>query len=61
MWDNGLCTIIIPTVSTVLLYVITMNVVKYFMKDSHIPIRDVSKQHNWTSIKGDSKVCIYFS
>lgn len=58
-WESGLCTIIISTLSTLIIYVITIKVIKYFMKDAHIPIRDVSKQHNWTNIKGNTKVFFF--
>ncbi|XP_011305118.1 diacylglycerol kinase epsilon isoform X1 [Fopius arisanus] len=61
MWENGLGTVLIPTVSTMIIYVITLNLVRYLMKDSHIPIRDVSKNHNWKNIDRGSNKAYYCS
>ncbi|XP_034933931.1 diacylglycerol kinase epsilon [Chelonus insularis] len=50
MWEAGLCTVIIPTVSTMIIYMLTVNLMRYLMRDPHISIRDASKNHNWTTI-----------
>ncbi|XP_043281428.1 diacylglycerol kinase epsilon [Venturia canescens] len=55
MWEAGFGTVILPTVSTLVVFVITVNLVKYLMCDSHLQLRDVSKEHNWTTIAGNNK------
>ncbi|XP_014298896.1 diacylglycerol kinase epsilon isoform X2 [Microplitis demolitor] len=61
MWDSGLCNVIIPTVSTMIIYVLTVNLVRYLMRDNHLSIRDVSKKHNWTPIVSSSNKAYYCS
>lgn len=56
MWETGFGTVILPTVSTLVVFVITINLIKYFMGDSHLQLRDVSEEHNWTTIAGNNKV-----
>lgn len=55
MWDVDIGTIIVPTISTMLLFVFTIKFFKYFIGEQHIQIQD-SKHHNWKIIKKTSKV-----
>ncbi|XP_074098663.1 diacylglycerol kinase epsilon [Cotesia typhae] len=59
MWDSGFCNVIIPTVSTMIIYVLTVNLVRYLMRDNCLSIRDVSKNHNWTPIVSRSNKAYY--
>lgn len=56
MWSEDLNIKIISTVSTVIFCVFTINFFRYLLNSSHIQIRDVTKEHNWKSIKGTTKV-----
>ncbi|KAK0170157.1 hypothetical protein PV328_010754 [Microctonus aethiopoides] len=56
MWESVLYTVITPALCTIILYTISVNFVRHFMGNSHIPIRDVSKNHNWTTINMKKKV-----
>ncbi|CAG5093683.1 Similar to DGKE: Diacylglycerol kinase epsilon (Homo sapiens) [Cotesia congregata] len=61
MWDSGFCNVIIPTVSTMIIYVLTVNLVRYLMRDNCLSIRDVSKNHSWTPIISSSNKAYYCS
>jgi hypothetical protein len=56
LWDAGLVNVFLPTLTAILIFVFTINVVKYLTSDLHILIRDTSKQHNWHHAKLLSKV-----
>jgi len=56
MWDEGLNAIVLPTLSTMILFVFTINFFRYIMGTSHLQIRDVTKEHNWKMITETSKV-----
>jgi len=56
MWDEGLNSVVLPTLSTMILFVFTINFFRYLMNTSHIQIRDATKEHNWKTITGTSKV-----
>ena len=59
VWDSGFAlTVVLPTISTIVLFVLSVNIVKYLMTDSHLHVRDVSKNHNWTIITGSNKVTV---
>ncbi|CAL1686703.1 unnamed protein product [Lasius platythorax] len=55
MWDEDLNIIILPTLSTMIFFIFTINFFRYLLSNSHIQIRDVTKEHNWKSIKGTTK------
>ncbi|XP_070156608.1 diacylglycerol kinase epsilon [Polyergus mexicanus] len=55
MWDEDLNIIILPTLSTMIFFVFTVNFFRYLIGNSHIQIRDVTKEHNWKSIRGTTK------
>ncbi|RLU26489.1 hypothetical protein DMN91_000285 [Ooceraea biroi] len=55
MWDESLNTIVLPTLSTMIFFVFTFNFLRYLMGNSHIQIRDVTKEHNWKTITGTTK------
>ncbi|KYM94857.1 PREDICTED: diacylglycerol kinase epsilon [Cyphomyrmex costatus] len=55
MWDEDLVTIALPTMSTIILFVVTVNFFKYLMNGPHIQIRDVTKEHNWKAIRETAK------
>lgn len=56
MWEEGLNTIVLPTLSTMIFFIFTLNFLKYLVGESHIQIRDITKEHNWKTIRGTSKV-----
>ena len=56
MWEIEIGTLIVPTVSTVILFIFTVNFFKYFMVEQHIQIQDMSKHHNWKVINKTSRV-----
>ena len=56
LWDAGLLNVIIPTLGVVIIFIITINILKHLTSDLHIPIRDTSKKHNWHHAKLLSKV-----
>lgn len=58
MWNEDLNTIILPTLSTMIFFIFTINFFRYLLGSSHIQIRDVTKEHNWKAISGISKVLL---
>jgi hypothetical protein len=56
LWDTSLISVFIPTLTVILIFVLTINIIKYLTPDLHIQIRDTSKQHNWHNGKLLSKV-----
>jgi len=56
MWDEDINAIILPTLSTVIFFVFTINFFRHLMRNPHIQIRDVTKEHNWKPITGLTKV-----
>jgi hypothetical protein len=56
LWDDSLINVFFPTLTVVLIFILTINVIKYVTPDLHIPIRDTSKQHNWRNGRLLSKV-----
>lgn len=59
MLEEGFTTIVLPTLSTMILFIITLNLFRYLVGKPCIHIRDVTKEHNWKSITRENKVCIY--
>ncbi|XP_066588892.1 diacylglycerol kinase epsilon isoform X2 [Prorops nasuta] len=55
MWENEFNGVILPTISSMIIIAITFNFFKYLLSGSHIHIRDVTKEHNWKSIRQLSK------
>ncbi|XP_011699774.1 PREDICTED: diacylglycerol kinase epsilon [Wasmannia auropunctata] len=55
MWNEDLNTIILPTLSTMIFFVFTVNLFRYLVGSPHIQIRDVTKEHNWKAISGITK------
>jgi len=49
--------VFLPTLTTILIFIFTINIIKYLTSDPHIPIRDTTKQHNWQHAKLLSKPC----
>jgi len=56
MWDEDLITIALPTMSTIVFFVFTVNFFRYLIGSPHIQIRDVTKEHNWKAINETAKV-----
>jgi len=56
MWDEDLNTIVLPTLSTMIFFVFTVNFFRYLIGNPRIQIRDVTKEHNWKAITGTTKV-----
>jgi len=56
MWNEDLNTIILSTLSTMIFFVFTIHFFRYLVGNSHIQIRDVTKEHNWKAIRGTTKV-----
>ncbi|XP_046428712.1 diacylglycerol kinase epsilon isoform X1 [Neodiprion fabricii] len=55
MWEGELSDVILPTVSTMIIFVMTINIVRYLMAEPHIHIRDATKSHSWKPIKRISR------
>lgn len=58
MWDEDLITIALPTVSTIVFFVFTVNFFRYLIGIPQIQIRDVTKEHNWKAINETAKVLL---
>jgi len=61
LWDAGLMNVFVPTLTAILIFIVTINIIKYLTSDPHIPIRDTTKQHNWQHAKLLSKVFDHYS
>lgn len=60
MWDVEVNTIVFQTISTMIFFIFTYNVVRYYSaEDRYIQIRDSTKKHSWKMISGTSKVFSY--
>ncbi|KAJ4444343.1 hypothetical protein ANN_06135, partial [Periplaneta americana] len=57
LWNTELFSVFLSTLTAILIFVVTINIIKYMTSDLHIPIRDTSKQHNWRHAKLLSKPC----
>ncbi|XP_076247982.1 diacylglycerol kinase epsilon isoform X2 [Calliopsis andreniformis] len=55
MFGDGFTTIILPTLSTMIFFIFTLNFFRYLVGEPHIHIRDVTKKHNWKSIRQETK------
>ncbi|XP_012256504.2 diacylglycerol kinase epsilon [Athalia rosae] len=55
MWGGELTDVVLPTVSTMIIFVLTVNIVRYLMAEPHIQIRDATKEHSWKNIKTMSR------
>lgn len=58
MLEDGFVTIVLHTLSTTLFFILTLNLFRYLIGDSRIHIRDVTKEHNWKSIRRETKVYV---
>lgn len=54
---DGTYGIILPLVAAMTGIFITFNLAKYIIGDSEVPIKDLTKHHNWKSAKILAKVC----
>ncbi|KAJ8681555.1 hypothetical protein QAD02_017347 [Eretmocerus hayati] len=54
MWTEGLYTCVLPTISTMIIFVVTINVVKFLIGEFNVHIRD-RKKHNWQVIRRTSR------
>ncbi|KAL7288695.1 hypothetical protein TKK_0017420 [Trichogramma kaykai] len=54
MWSEGIYGCLLPTVSTMIIFVVTVNVVKFLIGEYNVHIRD-RKKHNWQLIKRTSR------
>ncbi|XP_053994936.1 diacylglycerol kinase epsilon [Hylaeus anthracinus] len=50
MLEDGLTTIVLPTLSTMIIFLFTLNFFRYLIGKPYIHIRDVTKEHNWKPI-----------
>lgn len=55
MWEEGLHAVVLPTLSTMIFLVVTINFFRYLIGGPHIQIRDATKEHSWKPISGASK------
>lgn len=55
MWADGFYGCLLPTVSTVIVFVVTLNVVRFLIGEYNVHIR-YSKTHNWQNINRTSRV-----
>ncbi|XP_017893170.1 diacylglycerol kinase epsilon isoform X2 [Ceratina calcarata] len=55
MLEDGVTTIVVHTLSTMFFFVLLLNIFQYLIGKPRIPIRDVTKEHNWKSIKNETK------
>ncbi|XP_033330475.2 diacylglycerol kinase epsilon [Megalopta genalis] len=55
MLEEELSTIVLPTLSTMLFFIFTLYFFRYLIGEPHIHIRDVTKQHNWKSLRKETK------
>lgn len=56
MWNvDGIGSIVFPTVSTVILFFVTVNVVRYLVGELNINVRD-KKIHKWQPIDRTTRV-----
>lgn len=57
MWDVEVNTVVFQTISTMIFFIFTYNIVKYYSaEDRYLQIRDSTKKHSWKMISGTSKV-----
>ncbi|XP_011139591.1 diacylglycerol kinase epsilon [Harpegnathos saltator] len=55
MWEENLNTIVPAMLSTMVFFIFTLNFLRYLVDDQHIPIRDITKEHNWKTVRGITK------
>ncbi|XP_047347530.1 diacylglycerol kinase epsilon-like isoform X1 [Vespa velutina] len=55
MWEEGFKTIILPTLSTMLVFVLVINFFRRITEETYIHIRDVTQEHNWKPIRKVTK------
>ncbi|XP_076390877.1 diacylglycerol kinase epsilon isoform X3 [Megachile rotundata] len=55
MLEEGFTTIVLHTLSTMIFFIFTINFFRYLIGEPRIHIRDVTKQHNWKSIRRETK------
>ncbi|CAK9832937.1 Diacylglycerol kinase epsilon [Anthophora retusa] len=55
MLEDGFTTIILRTLSTMTLFILILNFFRYLIGEPRIHIRDVTKEHNWKSIRRETK------
>lgn len=56
MWEEGFKSIILPTLSTMLVFVLVINFFRRITEETYIHIRDVTQEHNWKPIRKVTKV-----
>ncbi|XP_058800451.1 diacylglycerol kinase epsilon isoform X2 [Phymastichus coffea] len=54
MWTDGFYGCFLPTVSTMIIFVVTINVVKFLIGEFNVHVRD-NRRHNWQNIKRSSR------
>nr|CAD7195775.1 unnamed protein product [Timema douglasi] len=57
MWNAGLVNVVLPTITVATLFIVAVSLIRYITADTHIPIRDATKQHNWHSVKRLTETC----
>ncbi|KAI4494193.1 hypothetical protein M0802_009062 [Mischocyttarus mexicanus] len=55
MWEEGFKTVILPTLSTMLVFVLVINFFRRITEETYIHIRDVTQEHNWKPIRKVTK------
>lgn len=55
-WNNELFSFLIPTLTALSVFVLSVNLFHYFTTDLHVPIRD-SKTHSWKRTSDLSRSC----
>ncbi|CAL7933848.1 unnamed protein product [Xylocopa violacea] len=55
MLEDGFTSIVLHTLSTMVFFVFILNFFQYLLGDPHIYIRNVTKKHNWKSVRKDTK------
>lgn len=56
MLEDGFTTVVLPTISTMIFFLFTLNFFRYLVGEPYIHIRDVTKQHSWKTIRQETKV-----
>lgn len=56
MWNEDLNAIVLYILSIMIFFLFTIHFFRYLINNSHIQIRDATKEHNWKAISGITKV-----
>lgn len=60
LWDVGASSVILQVSGVIVVFSLSVSLVRLLTRDDHVPIRDASKRHNWQTTSMLNRVSVNF-